>query len=102
MDDLSEQATLQPLFANGHTLLAGEQYCRIYHDKFGVNTTVVRLTNIYGPGEKSCLLYRRITSCKGENKVNFPAREDHEINFLHDIDVADFFIRAIDEEYTAE
>ena len=44
-DDLSEQAALQPLSANGHTLLAGEHY-RIYHNKFGVNTTVVRLTHI--------------------------------------------------------
>jgi nucleoside-diphosphate-sugar epimerase len=102
MDDVSEHAPLQPLSANGHTLLAGEHYCRIYHDKFGVNTTVVRLTNIYGPAEKSGLLYSLITSCHDKNKVNFPAREDHEINFLHDIDVADFFIRAIDEEYTAE
>ncbi|HLO31123.1 MAG TPA: NAD-dependent epimerase/dehydratase family protein [Anaerolineales bacterium] len=102
MGDVSEQATPQPASANGHTLLAGEQYCRIYHDKFGVNVSIMRLTNIYGPDEESGLLYGLITACQQQREVSLPARENCEINLLHVRDVADFLIRAIDEEYTPE
>ncbi len=100
--DVSENAVPQPASLNGYTLLAGEQYCRIYHDKFGVNTTIVRLTNIYGPQEKSGLLYRLIMACNGKGKASLPVREDSEISLLHVLDVTDFLIRAIDEKYTSD
>jgi Nucleoside-diphosphate-sugar epimerases len=102
MGDLSEQAIPQPLSPNGHTLLAGEQFCRFYHDKFGVNTTIVRVTNSYGPDEKSGLLTGLIKACNNKSEVNFPAPENSEISLLHALDIADFLIRAIDEEYTPE
>lgn len=102
IDNLSEQAHPQPSSSNGHTLLAAEQYCRIYHDKFGMKITIVRLTNIYGPDEKSGLLYSLIKACKNKSEVSLPARENSDISLLHVADVTDFLIRAIDEEYSAE
>lgn len=100
--DLSEKAVPQPASLNGHTLLAGELYCRIYHEKFGVNTTIVRITNIYGPEEKSGLLYQLVMRCNDKGEVTIPAHEDSNISLLHVNDVADFIIRAIDEAYTPD
>src|SRR5689334_14377204 len=101
-DDLSEQAMPQPLSPNGHILLTGEQLCRIYHDQFGVNTTIVRVTNSYGPDEKSGLFNRLIRACNNKSEADFPAPENSEISLLHALDIADFLIRAIDEDYTPE
>lgn len=100
--DLSEQGVPQPSSINGYTLLAGEQYCRIYHEQFGINTTILRLPNIYGPDEKSGLLYKLITTCNHKNKVVLPSCEGTEVSLLHSLDVTDFLIRAMDEEYTPE
>lgn len=100
--DWSETITPQPSSLNGYTLLAGEQYCRNYHDKFGVNTIIVRITNIYGPYEKHGLLYDLIMACNHKGEANLSVRSDTEISLLHASDVADFLIRAIDEEYTPD
>jgi nucleoside-diphosphate-sugar epimerase len=100
--DLSEKATPEPSSLNGHTLLAGEQYCQIYHDKFSVNISIVRITNIYGPDERSGLLYRIIAACNDNGEIILPICEHASISLLHAEDIADFVIRAIDEEYTSE
>ena len=34
---------------NGINKIAGESYHRLYHDVYGLQTTVLRLTNTYGP-----------------------------------------------------
>lgn len=98
--DLSESASPEPSSANGYMLLTGEQYCRMYQERFDVKTTIVRLTNIYGPDEKNGLLYTLLMASNG--KVILPAQESDEISLLHTSDVVDFFIRAIDEEYSPE
>ena len=100
--DVSEEAEHQPASINSHTLHTGEEYCHIYHDQHGVNTTIIRLPNIYGPEEKCGLLYNLLMDCNHKNEANFPAVEDTQACFLHTLDVTDFLIRAMDEEYTSE
>jgi len=63
VEDPSEKTAPQPSSINGYTLLAGEQYCQRYHSEFGVHFTIVRLTNVYGPDEKSGLVYNLILAC---------------------------------------
>lgn len=101
-DDVSEKTDPYPSSLNGNTLLAGEHYCHIYHEQFGMNITILRLTNIYGPDEKSGLLYNLIMACNHKKEVTLPAWENSEISLLHVLDVTDFLIRAIDEEYTSD
>jgi UDP-glucose 4-epimerase len=46
---LTEQTPPNPLDMYGAHKLAGENYTKIYRQSHGVDTTVVRLTNVYGP-----------------------------------------------------
>ena len=47
---VDEKHPINPVDANGINKWAGESYHRLYADVYGLNTTVLRLTNTYGPG----------------------------------------------------
>lgn len=46
---VDERHPLHPVDINGVNKLAGEWYHIVYHDAYGLRTTVLRLTNTYGP-----------------------------------------------------
>lgn len=46
---LHEQKVPAPLAPYGASKLAGEGYCSAYHGSYGLNTVVVRFSNVYGP-----------------------------------------------------
>jgi UDP-glucose 4-epimerase len=47
---VDEQHPILPIDINGVNKAAGENYHLIYHTAYGLRTTVLRLTNTYGPG----------------------------------------------------
>jgi len=47
---VDEKHPASPVDVNGINKIAGESYHTLYHDVYGLNTTVLRLTNTYGPG----------------------------------------------------
>ena len=100
MTDLSENVLPHPSSINGNTLSAGESYCRMYQNEFEMNLTILRLTNIYGPEEKNCLLYRLVRDGNDQGEVLLPDSPDTYCSFLHVDDIVDFVKRAIDENYS--
>lgn len=46
---VDEKHPLNPVDVNGINKLAGEQYHRLYYDVYGIRSTILRLTNTYGP-----------------------------------------------------
>ncbi len=46
---VDENHPLNPVDVNGINKLAGEQYHRLYYDVYGIRSTILRLTNTYGP-----------------------------------------------------
>jgi UDP-glucose 4-epimerase len=46
---LDEQKVPRPLSPYGASKLAGEAYCSAYRGSFGLNTVVLRFSNLYGP-----------------------------------------------------
>lgn len=102
MTDLSENVLPHPSSINGDTLLAGESYCRLYQNEFEMNLTILRVPNIYGPEEKSCLLFRLIKDGNDRGEILLPDSPDTCCSFLHVDDVVDFVKRAVDEEYSIE
>jgi UDP-glucose 4-epimerase len=46
---VDERHRLHPVDVNGINKMAGEWYHIVYHDVYGIRTTVLRLTNTYGP-----------------------------------------------------
>lgn len=47
---VDEVHPLSPVDVNGINKIAGESFHLLYHDVYGLKTTVLRLTNTYGPG----------------------------------------------------
>lgn len=47
-----ESLAPKPASPYGASKLAGEGYCRAYYESFGINTAVLRFSNVYGPGSK--------------------------------------------------
>lgn len=47
---VDESHPIRPTDVNGVSKLAGEQFHLLYHDVYGIRSTVLRLTNTYGPG----------------------------------------------------
>ena len=52
-----ESATLQPVSPYGEHKRMAESMCRLYGEKFGVPTAVVRFFSVYGPGLRKQLLW---------------------------------------------
>jgi len=49
---VDEEHPVNPVDVNGITKHAAEQFHRLYHDVYGLRTTVVRLTNVFGPRQR--------------------------------------------------
>lgn len=47
---VDESHPLKPTDVNGINKLSGESFHRLYGELFGINVTILRLTNTYGPG----------------------------------------------------
>lgn len=102
VESASETTEPEPASINGYTLLAGERYCKWYHQESGLNTITLRVPLLYGPGEASTFLHAVIGACKEQKDVSIPTGQQTRLNFLHVNDVADFIKRAIDETYRPE
>lgn len=100
--DVSETATPEPDSVNGHTLLVGEKYCKSYHNNYGLPVTILRITNLYGPEERTGLLYELINEGKLRNEIIIPSSPEAFCSLLHIDDVIDFIKRAVDEVYYPE
>lgn len=49
---VTEDCTAVPIDVNGINKLAGEYYHLLYHRTYGLKSTVIRLTNTYGPAQQ--------------------------------------------------
>jgi len=47
---IDEKHPVQPFLLYGATKLAGEHYCRVMNQEYGVKTLILRLSDLYGPG----------------------------------------------------
>ena len=97
--DTSEETEPLPNSLNGFSLLAGEQFCKTYHQRYGLNASILRIPFIYGSKEKNTLLYTLLKSGLDKKQISFPMAKDTSINLIHADDIAVFIQRALDEEY---
>lgn len=97
--DTSEETEPLPNSLNGFSLLAGEQFCRTYHQRYGLNTSILRIPFIYGSKEKNTLLYFLLKSGLDNKQISFPMAKKASLCLLHADDIAVFIQRALDEEY---
>ncbi|MCG8484882.1 MAG: NAD-dependent epimerase/dehydratase family protein, partial [Clostridia bacterium] len=50
---VDEQEKCNPISEDGLNKLVGEKYCKFYNDIYGLNTVILRLSNVYGPRQFS-------------------------------------------------
>lgn len=94
----SNDASPKPTSLNGHALFAGEMFCRHFQDDFGLNVTIVRVPNVYGPEERGGILFRALTDGIRDGKCVFPGPSETTCGLLHADDIGDFIKRIIDDE----
>jgi UDP-glucose 4-epimerase len=76
---IDEETPTNPTTIYGANRLASENYCKIYHNVYGLDTVIFRITNSFGPREQY------LTPTK--NAVNFliyQAFKDQEVNIYHE------------------
>jgi len=74
---VDEETSCNPTTIYGTNRLASENYCKIYHDVYGIDTKIFRITNSYGPREQII---------PNKNAVNFliyKAFKREEITIFH-------------------
>jgi nucleoside-diphosphate-sugar epimerase len=79
-----------------------ESYCRLYNNKFGVKSIVLRPFNIYGKGQSdSLLLGQIIAQIKRSNKITL-RNTDAKRDFIHVSDVIEAIEKAINIDLNFE
>ena len=73
---VNENSICNPTTIYGTNRLASEYYCKIYHEMYGLDTRIFRITNAYGPREqiipkKNAVNYLIHQSFKGEKITIF-------------------------------
>jgi nucleoside-diphosphate-sugar epimerase len=62
--------------AYGASKVAGEVYCRVFNDPDGLRTSVVRMTNVYGPRDKDRVIPLWIgRALRGENLIVYGGQQ---------------------------
>lgn len=98
---VSEASPIQPPSPYSVGKIASEYLCRIYQS-FGVNTTSLRLFNVYGPGQDMLNMKQGMVSiymayvARGE-PILVRGSRDRFRDFVSVHDVADAFYRCMDE-----
>ena len=73
---VNENSICNPTTIYGTNRLASEYYCKIYHEMYGLDTRIFRITNAYGPREqiipkKNAINFLIYQSFKGEKITIF-------------------------------
>lgn len=74
---VNEETPCNPTTIYGTNRLASENYCRIYHEVYGLDTRVFRITNSYGPREQI------IPNKNATNFLIYKAFKGEEITIFH-------------------
>ena len=88
---INENTSCNPTTIYGANRLCSEHYCKIYHEVYGLDTCVFRITNSFGPREqflttKNALNYLIYKAYKGEEVTIFnKGKFFRDIIFVYDV-----------------
>lgn len=92
--NLKEENALKPISFYGCTKLLGERLCEFYKRQYGVNCSILRISNIYGPGQgKGYVIYDALSQINNEKiilKNPFPKRD-----FIYVDDVVEAIVKCL-------
>lgn len=99
---ISEELPLQPLTPYGATKAACEMLLSGYAGAYGMATTALRFTNIYGPGmgHKDSFIPRLMRAALSDGGVEVFGDGSQSRDFVHIDDVVQGIMAAFDKQYT--
>lgn len=101
---IREDAVCRPISPYGASKLSGEAYCSAYNGSFGVNTVVLRFSNVYGPlsGHKGSVVAKFLTrSVNGRPwTINGDGKQTRDFIFSRDLVRA--LVMAVEQEKGGE
>jgi len=91
VDERHPTAAFNPYAASK---LMSEALCSAYHQNFGVPVTILRIFNVFGPGQRGSLLLPTILSGLDAGRVSLGERTPRR-DFVYVDDVTDAFVAAL-------
>jgi UDP-glucose 4-epimerase len=88
-----ENYGFHPFSCYGLSKVVGEQYCQMYREQYGLNITITRFANVYGPRCHGVIhdFLQKIT--KNPNKLEIIGTGKQCRDFIHVTDVVDALIK---------
>ena len=98
---ISEATPLQPLTPYGATKASAEMLIAGYAHAYGIAGTVLRLTNVYGPGmqDKDTLIARLMRAALAEGPIGIYGNGQQERDYVYIDDVVSAFTLALDHPW---
>lgn len=84
----SENHKTAPVTPYGLSKLVSEQYCKLFRELYGLRTTILRLSNVFGPRDEQRLIPLLITKAKKGETIKIFG-EKRILNFVYVSDVVD-------------
>jgi UDP-glucose 4-epimerase len=92
---IDESTPLHPTTPYGVTKAATEMLSQVYNDRYGFDVISLRLTEIYGPGNRMPEILRDILKAVLAGRpVELEQGADHRFNFVHVLDAAEAVVLA--------
>ena len=95
LQPFSEGDVVEPPTAYTHSKLIGEILCRSYADQYGVKSTVLRLFNVYGPGQDLGYIIPYLVKCVLEGITAEVHHPESSRDFVYIRDVVDVLMLAV-------
>jgi UDP-glucose 4-epimerase len=96
---IDEGSTLVPLTPYGATKAAGEMIMSAYRHSYGLSTTALRLTNVYGPGMsvKDTMVARIMKAARAGTGIRIYGRGELSRDYVYIDDVVDALVAGATE-----
>jgi len=96
---ITEEHPLNPTSLYGASKVAAEKYLQVYCQKKNIKLTIVRLTNIYGPGEtiRRAIPNFILNALQNQQPIIYGTGEDQR-DFMYIDDAINFIIETIKEQ----
>ena len=97
---LSDEMDLpKPVSNYGVVKLLSENLYNIYSKSFGLDVTILRFSNIYGPKSKSGIIVKCIQSIEQQDPINIYENGDQVRDFLHVDDASEAILSVLTSSY---
>ena len=91
---VDEKHPVMPKTAYGITKLTSEHYLRLYNELYGIDYTIFRFFNIYGPFQKNGLIPSIFNKIKNNEPITIFGKGDQVRDYVYIEDILPFFEQA--------